>query len=121
MPEDVSIDATVSGGMVGVAGAKVVRIENLYVGVAAPSAPERPTPSATIIPPSPYKGLAYLDHKMRAAFSAAKRQSKLLPQRLRRGASRRLSERRVAASRSVVLAGLVPHARNSRRLALDLF
>src|SRR5208337_3746597 len=54
---EASINATVNGGAVGVAGAQVVRIENLYVGaVAATPSSEKPTGP---IPPCPYPGLAY--------------------------------------------------------------
>ena len=51
-----AINATVRGGQVGVAGAGIVHIANLYVGVSAPPPAEI---ADRAIPPCPYPGLAY--------------------------------------------------------------
>jgi hypothetical protein len=108
VPNDAEINATVSGGNVGLVGARFVRIENLYVGGAPAPTPERPTRSATIIPPSPYKGLAYFGPQDAGRFFGREKAIQALVAAVAKRSFTAVVGASGSGKSSVVLAGLAP-------------
>ena len=102
---ETSIDAAVSGGAVGVAGAQVVRIENLYVGAAASAEPAKP---AGPIPPCPYPGLAYFGPEDASRFFGRERAIQALVAAVAKRSFTALVGASGSGKSSVVLAGLAP-------------
>ena len=103
--DEASINAAVSGGSVGVAGAQVVRIENLYVGAAAPTEPAKP---AGPIPPCPYPGLAYFGPKDASRFFGREQAISALVAAVAKRSFTALVGASGSGKSSVVLAGLAP-------------
>ena len=100
-----SINAAVSGGAVGVAGAQVVRIENLYVGAAASIAPTKP---AGPIPSCPYPGLAYFGPQDASRFFGREQAISALVAAVAKRSFTALVGASGSGKSSVVLAGLAP-------------
>lgn len=100
-----STKATVSGGVVGVAGAQVVRIENLYVGATASTEPARPVRS---IPSCPYPGLAYFGPDDANRFYGRKQAIQALVAAVAKRSFTALVGASGSGKSSVVLAGLAP-------------
>lgn len=105
VPDEASINATMSGGVAGLVGVRFARIENLFVNAAPPSAPAS---SVGAIPPCPYPGLAYFGPQDAGRFFGREQAI----QALVTGVTIRSFTALVGASgsgkSSVVLAGLVP-------------
>jgi hypothetical protein len=98
-------NAAVSGGNVGVAGAEVVRIENLYVGTAAF------TEAAKLggpIPPCPYPGLAYFGPQDASRFFGRDKAIEALVAAVAKKSFTALVGASGSGKSSVVLAGLAP-------------
>jgi PAS domain-containing protein len=102
---ETSINATVSGGAVGVAGAQVVRIENLYVGAAASTEPAKPNGP---IPPCPYPGLAYFGPQDAPRFFGRDKAIEALVAAVAKRSFTALVGASGSGKSSVVLAGLAP-------------
>ena len=102
---ETSINAAVSGGAVGVAGAQVVRIENLYVGAAASTEPAKP---AGPIPPCPYPGLAYFGPEDASRFFGREQAISALVAAVAKRSFTALVGASGSGKSSVVLAGLAP-------------
>jgi energy-coupling factor transporter ATP-binding protein EcfA2 len=100
-----SINATVSGGAVGVAGAQVVRIENLYVGAAASAELVKP---AGPIPLCPYPGLAYFGPEDASRFFGREQAISALVAAVAKRSFTALVGASGSGKSSVVLAGLAP-------------
>jgi hypothetical protein len=101
---ETSINAEVSGGAVGVAGAQVVRIENLYVGAAA----AEPAKPAGPIPPCPYPGLAYFGPDDASRFFGREQAIEALVGDVAKRSFTALVGASGSGKSSVVLAGLAP-------------
>jgi WD40 repeat protein len=99
------ISAAVSGGAVGVAGAQVVRIENLYVGSAGNTGPAKP---AGPIPPCPYPGLAYFGPQDASRFFGRDKAIEALIAAVAKRSFTALVGASGSGKSSVVLAGLAP-------------
>jgi hypothetical protein len=112
MPDKVSISADVSGGTIGVAGAKFVRIENLFVGAAVPPAAELPTRTDTPIAPSPYKGLAYFGPQDAGRFFGREKAIQALVAAVAKRSFTAVVGASGSGKSSVVLAGLAPRLEN---------
>jgi hypothetical protein len=102
---ETSVTSVVSGGAIGVAGAQVVRIENLYVGAGAPTEPEKP---AGPIPPCPYPGLAYFGPEDASRFFGREQAISALVAAVARRSFTALVGASGSGKSSVVLAGLAP-------------
>jgi hypothetical protein len=102
---ETSINAAVSGGVIGVAGAQLVRIDNLYVGAAAPTQPAKPTGP---IPPCPYPGLAYFGPQDAARFFGREQAILGLVSAVTKRSFTALVGSSGSGKSSVVLAGLAP-------------
>jgi hypothetical protein len=102
---ETSINADVSGGAVGVVGAHVVRIENLYVGAAGSPEPAKP---AGPIPPCPYPGLAYFGPEDAYRFFGREQAIQALVAAVAKRSSTALVGASGSGKSSVVLAGLAP-------------
>jgi WD40 repeat protein/energy-coupling factor transporter ATP-binding protein EcfA2 len=102
---DTSISAAVSGGAVGVAGAQVVRIENLYVGTAASTELVKP---AGPIPLCPYPGLAYFGPEDASRFFGREQAISALVAAVAKRSFTALVGASGSGKSSVVLAGLAP-------------
>ena len=106
-----AVSATVEGGQVGVAGAGIVHIANLYVGVQPPApAPEF---AKSAIPPCPYPGLAYFGPHDSALFFGRDAAITQLETAVAARPMTALVGSSGSGKSSVVLAGLAPrlHAR----------
>jgi WD40 repeat protein/energy-coupling factor transporter ATP-binding protein EcfA2 len=101
---ETSINTDVSGGTVGVVGARVVRIENLYVGAAST---ERATPAGPI-PPCPYPGLAYFGPEDASRFFGREQAISGLVAAVAKRSFTALVGASGSGKSSVVLAGLAP-------------
>ena len=97
--------AAVSGGAVGVAGARVVRIENLYVGAAASAEPAKP---AGPIPACPYPGLAAFGPEDARRFFGREQAIRALVAAVAKRSFTALVGASGSGKSSVVLAGLAP-------------
>ena len=102
---ETSINAAVTGGAVGVAGAQVVRIENLYVGAVASAEPAKPTGP---IPPCPYPGLAYFGPDDASRFFGREQAIQALVAAVAKRSFTALVGASGSGKSSVVLAGLAP-------------
>jgi hypothetical protein len=102
---ETSVNATVSGGAVGVAGGQVVRIENLYVGTAASTEPAKPSEP---IPSCPYPGLAYFGPQEASRFFGREHAIRKLVAALAKRGFTALVGASGSGKSSVVLAGLAP-------------
>jgi hypothetical protein len=102
---ETSINATVSGGAVGIASAQVVRIENLYVGAAEPIELVKP---AGPIPLCPYPGLAYFGPQDAARFFGREQGIRALAKAVAKRSFTALVGASGSGKSSVVLAGLAP-------------
>jgi hypothetical protein len=102
---ETTISMDVSGGSVGVVGAQVVRIENLYVGAGAPTEPAKP---AGPIPPCPYPGLAYFGPEDASRFFGREQAILALITAVARRSFTALVGASGSGKSSVVLAGLAP-------------
>jgi hypothetical protein len=102
---ETSIDATVRDGLVGVAGAQNVRIENLYVGTAASNAPAK---RAGPIPPCPYPGLAYFGPQDASRFFGRDKAIEALVAAVAKRSFTALVGASGSGKSSVLLAGLAP-------------
>ena len=102
---EASINATVNGGAVGVAGAQVVRIENLYVGAVAALSSEKPIGS---IPSCPYPGLAYFGPQDASRFFGREQAIEALVAAAAKRSFTALVGASGSGKSSVVLAGLAP-------------
>jgi hypothetical protein len=101
-----SINATVrAGGVVGVAGASYVHIENLTQY--APPPPPEP-PAAGPIPPCPYPGLAYFGPQDSGRFFGRDKAIEALERAVARRSFTALVGASGSGKSSVVLAGLAP-------------
>jgi len=96
----------VSGGAVGVAGAQIVRIENLYVSAAASTEPAKLTGP---IPPCPYPGLAYFGPQDAARFFGRDKAIEALVDAVAKRSFTALVGASGSGKSSVVLAGLAPN------------
>ena len=103
--KETSINSTVSGGAVGVAGAQMVRIENLYVGSAVAVEPAKPPGH---IPACPYPGLAYFGPEDAARFFGREKAIKALVSGVEKKSFTALIGASGSGKTSVVLAGLWP-------------
>jgi hypothetical protein len=102
---EAAVTAAVSGGAVGVAGAQVVRIENLYVGAPAGTEPSKP---AGPIPPCPYPGLAYFGPQDAPRFFSRDKAIEALVDAVAKRSFTALVGASGSGRSSVVLAGLAP-------------
>ena len=110
MPEDVSINANVSGGAVGVAGAQVVQIrEQTFVSNFYGSAPQsEPAKPSGPLPKSPYPGLSYFGPLDAGRFFGREQAIHALITAVTKRSFTALVGASGSGKSSVVLAGLVP-------------
>jgi formylglycine-generating enzyme required for sulfatase activity len=104
---DTSVSTTIEGGAIqGVVGAGQVVIHNLYVGAAAPPAPEAIEDGA--IPPCPYPGLAYFGPQDSSIFFGREKAIAALEAAVTQHPLTALVGGSGTGKSSVVLAGLAP-------------